>query len=389
MPASDQRTFAARFARMAAGRPHLAAALLAMAICAVVLVCGVIYARELESRYVRDLSKVKLPMWYRSVALHAAALRRQDTLLLYGSSELTIPDPYRASDVFRKYSSGFQVFPVGRAGTTSLIILQDLAAIGSAIRNKRVVVSVSPAWFYLQSSRRDYYAGNFSPLEAYALAFSGNLSRSLRRQAARRMLFDERTLRQDPVLKLSLQVLASRGPSSRALYRLVWPLGKLEELVLRLQDHWRTVRQIRDHSDLSPRLEREAGLERPTGESSALDPGRPYAAEMLSNLRHSTEWLDLELLLEGLKQLGARPLLLSMPIAGAFYDRQGVSREDRHDLYYERLRELASRHGVPLVDFEREDEDTTFLSGIGSHLSPEGWLYYDDALDRFYHGALD
>ena len=389
MPASDQGTFAARFVRMAAGRPHLAAALLAVVTCAVAIVCGVIYARDLESRYVRDLGNVKLPMWNRSAALHAAALRRQDTLLLYGSSELTIPNPYRASDVFRKYSTGFQVFPVGRAGTTSLIILQDLAAIGSAIRDKRVVVSVSPAWFYVQSSRRDYYAGNFSPLEAYALAFSGELSRSLRRQAARRMLFDERTLRQDPVLKLSLQVLANAGPSSAAIYRLVWPLGKLEELVLRLQDHWRMVWEIRNHSDLSAGLQRDAGLERPKGESSAHDPGRPYAAEMLSNLRHSTEWVDLELLLEGLKQLGARPLLISMPIAGAFYDREGITPEERHDLYYERLRELASRHGVPLVDFEGEDEATSFLSGVGSHLSPEGWFYYDDVLERFYRGALD
>jgi D-alanine transfer protein len=125
------------------------------------------------------------------------------------------------------------------------------------------------------------------------------------------------------------------------------------------------------------------------GKRSALDLGPSYAGEMLSNLRHSTEWLDLELLLDALQQLGARPLLLSMPIAGAFYDRLGVTREERHDLYYERLRDLAGRHGVPLVDFEAEDEDTAFLSGVGSHLSPEGWLYYDDALDRFYHGSLD
>jgi len=374
---------------MAAGRPHLAAALLATAISVVALAGGVIYARELEGRYVRDLIPAKLPMEYRSAALHAAALRRTDTLLLYGSSELTIPEAYRASDVFRKHSTGFQVFPVGRAGTTSLIILQNLAAIGSTLRGKRIVVSVSPTWFYVRSIRRDYYAGNFSPMEAYALAFSTDLSRSLRQRAASRMLVDGRTLRQDPVLAFSLRLLASRRPSSRALYPLVWPLGKLEELVLRLRDHWKIVRLIRSHADLAARFERGANLERPTGESTVLDPGRPYAAEMMSNLRNSTEWLDLELLLEALQQLGARPLLLGMPIAGSFYDRQGVSRLERHELYYQRLRELAQRRSVPLVDFESEDESATFLSGVGSHLSPEGWLYYDDALDRFYHGALD
>jgi DltD protein len=182
MAVSVEGTFAARFARAAAGRPHLTAGLVATTISAVLLACGLIYARDLESRYVRDLGKVSLPMVYRSAALNAAAVRRQDTLLLYGSSELTMPEMYRATEVFRKYSNGFQVFPVGRAGTTPLIILRDLAAIGSTVRGKRVVVSVSPAWFYLESSRRDYYAGNFSPLEAYALAFSTDFSRSLRQQ---------------------------------------------------------------------------------------------------------------------------------------------------------------------------------------------------------------
>jgi hypothetical protein len=64
MPASSPAAFAVRFVRMAASRPHLAAALLATTISAIALVCGVIYAHELESRYVRDLSKVKLPMEY-------------------------------------------------------------------------------------------------------------------------------------------------------------------------------------------------------------------------------------------------------------------------------------------------------------------------------------
>jgi D-alanine transfer protein len=116
---------------------------------------------------------------------------------------------------------------------------------------------------------------------------------------------------------------------------------------------------------------------------------RQYGKEMESNLKESVEWADLELLLEGLKQLGARPLLLSMPIAGSFYDGQGISREARHELYYERLRQLVERRGLRLIDFENEDEDADFLSGVGSHLSSKGWVYYDQTLDRFYHGTLD
>jgi poly-D-alanine transfer protein DltD len=361
------------------GHPHLTAGLLALAVFATALVCGVAYARHLESRYVQDLSKLKLPLKDRSAALHAAALRRPDTLLLYGSSELTIPNPLRATEFFGKASSGFQVFPIGRIGTSPLIILEDLATVGLSIRAKRVVVSVSPSWFFTVSWRPSFYEGNFSPLGAYALAFSSEFSLTLRRHAAERMLRYARTYRYDPVLQLSLQALASSNPWSPALYAFVWPLGKLEEIVLRLQDHWNVTRYIRGHVALPDDSDEELTFPVPSG-------GDP---ELVSHLQRAEEWTSLELVLDALKELGARPLLLSMPLAGGFFDRHGVSREMRQELYYGRLEKLAERYGIPLVDFAAEDEDAAFLNGVGAHLSEEGWRHYDEALDRFYHGALD
>ena len=165
---------------------------------------------------------LRLPTKDRSAALHEAAVRRPDTLLLYGSSELTIPNPLRATEFFRKRSNGFQVFPIGRIGTTPLVILENHAALGSTLRNKRVVVSISPTWFYSLSQRTSFYEGNFSPLSAYALAFSDNLSLGVRRSAAERMLYYKRTYRYDPVLRLALEALASRARWGLALYTVVW-----------------------------------------------------------------------------------------------------------------------------------------------------------------------
>ena len=95
-----------------------------------------------------------------------------------GSSELEVPNPLRAADLFRTYPTGFQVFPVGHGGTTPLIMLQDLAAVGSTIRDKRVAVSLSPTWFYgiSMTQLQNICAGSFSPLEVYALAFTTDFS---------------------------------------------------------------------------------------------------------------------------------------------------------------------------------------------------------------------
>jgi poly-D-alanine transfer protein DltD len=96
-------------------------------------------------------------------------------------------------------------------------------------------------------------------------------------------------------------------------------------------------------------------------------------------------WTDLELLLRTLARIHARPLLLSMPLAGQFYDQTGISRSARES-YYKRLRALAQRYNFALVEFEEHDEDPAFLYGHQSHLTTKGWMYYDRALDDFFHG---
>jgi len=374
----------------------------ALLIGAAVAVGATFWAHRIEGRYVRALAPMHLPYENRSSALHAAALRHPDLLMMFGSSELSSSYAYRAIGLFRTYPTGFEVFPIGRAGTTSLVMLQDVGAIGDALRGKKVVVSLSPIWFYASAmAPADYYAGNFSRLQAYALAFNTSLGYRLRRKAAQRMLQYPETLA-DPVLELSLKTLASPSRFAPLLYAALWPLGKIEEIVLRLQDHWEAVGLVESkyhHRYLQPHVPHApaevdwpaliAHAEQNPGPQRPIERGRLYGAgNMVPDLKTSAEWTDFEMLLEALRELGARPLIVSMPIRGSFYDAQGVFRETRHELYYEPLRRLVARYGFPLVDFEDEDEDQTFLESPLSHLSRKGWMYYARTLDRFYHDDL-
>jgi D-alanine transfer protein len=104
-------------------------------------------------------------------------------------------------------------------------------------------------------------------------------------------------------------------------------------------------------------------------------------------MNESAGWIDLELLLRTLARVHAQPLLLSMPIAGDVYDRKGISPSAREN-YYVRLRALAQRYHFRLVEFEGHDEDPSFLYRHQSHLTAKGWIYYDRALDDFFHGRL-
>src|SRR5438876_1222261 len=77
----------------------------------------------------------------------------------------------------------------------------------------------------------------------------------------------------------------------------------------------------------------------------------------------------------------------SLPLDGRFYDKQGYSRLARQN-YYEKMRALARRYNFTLIEFEDHDEDPAFLDAKHTHLTQEGWLFYNRALDDFFHGRV-
>ena len=116
-----------RSATARSGTPHLVSALIACAIVVGILCGGRLLAIQLERKTVHWVAPKDFFIKNQGLAFERAAARRPDILLLYGSSELTDPIPNRASDFFSSAPTGFQVCPVGKAGTTSLIILQKPA----------------------------------------------------------------------------------------------------------------------------------------------------------------------------------------------------------------------------------------------------------------------
>ena len=169
--------------------PHLAPALTAVILVIVVLVAFGFYARSLEYRSIRALAADEAiierdgklaPVKNQGIALQQAALETGGLLPIYGSSELnlqaTYNRPFHATNLFRDLPTGFTVFPVGKAATTCLIILQKLAAVGPALEGRKVAISLSPDWFFDGlTAWADGYAGNFSPLHAGELAFNTRL----------------------------------------------------------------------------------------------------------------------------------------------------------------------------------------------------------------------
>lgn len=399
--------------------PHLGAGLTALVWIGAVLLGGLLYARSVESRYLHALAPILFDQKNLGSSLQAAAFRQSDLLPFYAASELNHgTGPYYPSQIFEAYPTGFTPFMVGRQGITPLLTLQDLAAVGEGVRGKKLAVQISFSWLAdIDALRPDYYAGNFSRLHACELAFSTDLSLPLKQEAARRMLLFPSTLEGEPLLRFALQRLAEGSAVNQALYYAAFPLGKLEALILRLQDGWQTLDYIRQQPDLAVEVSRLParldwpsmlpGAEQQARQSSASNPWgyddqkwrivrtlhRPELkpggteARFLTAVQESPGWDDLSLLLRGLKELGARPLLLAPPMKGVFYDYVGISYAARK-VYYDRRREALRSSGMAVADFADYDADRYFVIDIPSHLSPKGWVYYAQAMDAFFHDAL-
>lgn len=375
--------------------PHLSSALIACALTAAILCGSRLLAMYLEQRTIHSTAPKDFFIKNQGLAFERTAACAPDILLLYGSSELIDPIPNRASDFFSHEPSGFEVCPVGKAGTTSLIILQKLGALGSALHGRKVAISLSPSSFLTPAVKPDFYAGNFSVAAASGTLFGNALDLNLKAEIAKRMLQFPDTLGKDGLLGLAASCLASGRPFDRVVLMAMWPLGKLQNIILDLQDHFEALvyilgggkpvpnwlRPLSSHKVHLHKASAAGGRERLTTKSlEAIYPAKDIAFR--ARVGTASEWTDLDLLFRTLTELRARPLILSMPIDADV--APGVSRS-AHEVYYDRMRELARRYHFALVEFEDHDADPTFLIARREHPTPKGWMYYNRALDNFFH----
>ena len=387
-------------------RPHLLASLIAVGLAVIIFFVAQRVLIHLEHASIVSTAPENFVLKNQGLAFQRAAAHSPNVLMIYGSSELRIPAvPERGNIFFRTAPTGFQLSPVGGGGANPLIMLQKIGALGSALRGKKVAFSLSPGWFCTPKPGAKAYKGNFSPMAATEIVFSTTLDFGLKRDIAARMLQFPKTLEERPLLKFALRCLASGQLLDRVIFCALWPVGKIQTALFELEDHWAAVQHIVRHTKPPPRLQAQtidwpqfiakASKARPADAGNIQQPS-PFERKItpgsrdvgfVSGVKASPTWIDLDLLLRCLAAVHARPLILSMPLGGNFYDHAGVSRSAR-DEFYSKLPAIVDLYHAPVIEFQEHDEDAAFLIRHQGHLTAKGWAYYYRALDDFFHGRL-
>ena len=406
----------ARVAQFCERAPHLSAAAAALAMAAGLL--AILFGPlHLERRLSRLTAPKMLEVKDQGIGLQEAAFADRNLLPVYGSSEFRNDTPFAGRIFFSHAPTGFELFAVGKAGAKTLIIAQRLAALGNAIRGRKVVIILSSTWFVSPPESPALYDGNFSALQAESLVFDSPISRSLKRRFAREMLRQPDSLSGHGLLKLELQRLAAGHHSieDRLLVDLGRPEAQFQQLLDRAESIFALSGEILDHpanlSDASLRTKSRPDWPRLFAEATDFARENSYAApvkhgqarrekgeERLENLfdarknprafadalARSDEWGHLDILLRTLKELGARPLFLSIPLNATAFESVGVT-PDQLALYYATLQREIAAYGFPVETFEAHQSDPEFFGDSMGHPSAKGWMAFNRAMSAFYH----
>ena len=400
--------------------PHLSAFLIVLGISVAALGVGTVYVRIRVRQSIHRLASAQNDAKILGVTIIREAFRHPDVLPDFGSSEMLrgIDRPFYGPAFFSDAPTGFVLCPVADLGATPLSELLRVAAAGPAVRGKRLVVSFTPQVFIGTGNGKfeQAYAGNFSPLQANVLTFSTDLSLGLSRDLAGRLLKHPETLTHEPLLSAALRARASESYPARVAYLALYPLGKLQAVLYRIADDflsWRALSTLppndgqlqRDRApvnwsqlaDSADRVTRALSSGNPWGIDDDFfakygdyflkQKGAKDSTEWLESLRQGYGWSELDLLLRLLRERGAKPLVVTMPKHGLFDEYGGLSARVRNN-YYDKFNSVADPYGFPVETFQQYDTVKYFLRDPDSHMSPKGWLWYDQLVDAFYHDAL-
>lgn len=365
---------------------------------------------------------------FQGTILQKKAFENPKILPIYGSSEMSMIYDYHPAKVFTP-ETGVTPFLIGKGGTQTLIHVLNIAALGE-IRGKKLAIFLTPQWYGTGGISQATFEGNFSALHAYAMLRDPKLSSKLKQQIAERLLQFPKAYKDYPFLEKMLELAAKPGwsePVSKLVYSLP---AQIEYAALACQDAGKTTWQIKklpertitQYSEHTKNLQVAASQIKGSGirqtsriqwdklRAEAIEKGKTatdnnpfemdngfYTANILPKLQErkdsdkntkyssSPEYEDLRLLMAVLKEKGAKPLFVILPMNGRWTDYTGISVDERQGCYA-RLAKMIKSEGFALADFSPHEKDDYYLRDPW-HLAWKGWVDVDEVLYQFYHNS--
>lgn len=368
------------------------------------------YDKKVTSSYYDEIGSL-----YASVpkdqglALQQISASKDDNLFIFGSSELgSIQKPFHPAYFFAGKRDGFQVNLIGRGFSQSLIHAINIGALGESLRGRKAVIIISPQWFTEEGPNLEGFNANFSELQFLAFMQNAGIDNSIKIKAAGRV---ENLLGRSGMYEsaeIYSKLYAGNNILSKGALSLASPYYSLDYYFLSVKDKINAVKELENSRGNAVMSGEKTAIDWQKEISDADDAGKAaannndfliensyydmYIRDKLDSLKgsmkgasytNSPEYEDFGILLDVCKSEGIKPLIISVPVNGRWYDYCGFDKEKRQE-YYKKINQIAASYGFDTADFSGYEYEDYFLKDI-MHLGWKGWVYVDEAISSYYH----
>lgn len=421
---------------------------------------------SIESKYYDSVGNILSTEKYKSLPLQEQALKRKDTVFIFGSSELAkLHNPFRPIKFFENKKDGFQINSIGAAGYKSIMHAMNFGAIADKLKGHKLVFVISPQWFDRTGTGITTFHANYSEDMFYAFMFNNNIKAAYKRQMAKYVLrivdckyrknlpvskkgglrptTDNikklsqfyKAMRQKNLKDKNAQLAPPKDPNGddlnliriycnlylgnnvldKAKFALMKPYFYARYKALNIKSEMNSIvlldtdkTQKNKKKHIAPKKTsfnwtallkkaEERGNKVANNNPFGMDNGI-YRRNLKGNIKYfkgiyknitytnSPEYGDFKLLLDICKSNGIKPLFVNVPVNGPWYDYCGFDR-GRRQKYYNKIRKIIKAYNFDLADFSDHEYDKYFLKDA-SHLGYKGWVYVNEAIDKYYHNKF-
>jgi len=344
------------------------------------------------------------PLVFQGMYLQERMLQEPNSMPLYGSSELNRFDPFHPYNYARATNASYSTFMIGRGGMQSITHFLNFAAQEKNLKDKKIVFIVSPQWFTEKGMGELHFSPNYSMLHAYDLAYNKDVDIELRNRAMKRLLEFE-TVNRDQLLRTIYQYQLSNGKERPVVGRLAMMAGHFQKALLEKKDLYYSIFPRESHKlknndklvanqTFEQQLENAEEYGKKRVSNDLMIENKFYKRLVNANLTKfkgsrknedytvSPEYEDFQLVIDILKDADAKPLFISIPVNGYWYDYNEYPQE-RRQKYYEKIEQVLTNANVPYVDFSDHEYDPYFIMDT-IHIAWKGWVYVDQELDNYW-----
>ena len=325
-----------------------------------------------------------------------------NTLVLLGSSELTatINENYHPKKIFNY--NDFNIMQIGTGYSQNIVQASTLGSIEGAIKNRKVAIVESVQWFAKGGLQKDAFLNKASQEHIYNTMINNKISKETKEKLINRVieLTGDNKGQNDIYRKYKEYFIENKGSFIDG------EMLKIENYIYSFKnktqfysnkgkiDYPLSGQNTPNYDWDSLTNDFVEKIKKTTNNNEyAVDNKyyNTYLAKNYSSFRDSNkgtsylespEYIDYEIFLDVVKELGMEVEVIIFPVNGKWNDYTGVSKEMREQTY-RNIEEIAKKYtNVKVLNYGNREYDDYFLFDV-MHVGVKGWMQVERELYEF------